>query len=596
MATSPAYAFDPTGVLAANKIAGEQQVLTAANYRDFHFVVPTYGPFFADGAVVKFRALDNSVRTLTEGIDFYFTHWFISASRACAKPIYGSISLLDLELTGVVVLDYQTLGGDWLQNTAKITEILGDQLHNPRTTAFDQVIDMPYSFPVIDHPWDLADLTGATELVAQLNDIAVAIRGGGGGGGSGEAAAHIADLNNPHQTTKAQIGLGNVQNYPIATGPITITGTSGVHYVTPFGVKAALDAGPNAAIAAHVGRTDNPHGTTAAQVGAYSQAQMNTLLANKLAIGGTAYDTSRFDAKTPTEYRDWVLLGTAANSVKFNGLSPAEFRDYALTGKAADSTLFNGVTYAAAIADARSGNAANALKFGGLTPSQYKADVLLGTASNSAQFSGQTAAQWEAYLGGIFGSAGNTTAQGTQLGNTGQGAGSYWYELGRGYFPGADPLSTQQDMHWLITGGDSANDRLSTLWYLHMSTRGAAGSGVSAKLINFDGSVMTDQLGWTKELLDDGSGTPVDTLRVWYKSRQNHGTITVTDLAQHSHKPLSASTAVAVEPATITYLTEDIAGVASKKDVADLRTEVETFITAMTTAFTDLAATVGTPP
>lgn len=170
-----AYAFDPTGRLLANKIIGEQQILTSANYRDFHFIVPDFAPFFAQDLVVSFRALNGEVRILNEGVDYQLTHWFISGSRACAKPIYGSISILDLQLSGVITLTYQTVGGIWTQETSKLAEILADRLHNPRITAWDVVVDMPISFPPIDHEWDLVDMVGMSDVVTGLGAIETAI-------------------------------------------------------------------------------------------------------------------------------------------------------------------------------------------------------------------------------------------------------------------------------------------------------------------------------------------------------------------------------------------------------------------------------------
>jgi hypothetical protein len=37
--------------------------------------------------------------------------------------------------------------------------------------------------------------------------------------------SHVGNLNNPHQTTKAQVGLGDVQNYPVATTAQAQAGT-----------------------------------------------------------------------------------------------------------------------------------------------------------------------------------------------------------------------------------------------------------------------------------------------------------------------------------------------------------------------------------
>lgn len=195
------YPFDPTGTASSNLVTGEQKAVTAANGQDYHFVVPTFGPFFSDSLQVSFKALDNSVRTLQEGVDYYPTHWFISASRACAKPVYGSISLLDLQLAGTLTIAYQTLGGAWTVDQTTIAQILADTLHNPRITSWDEVTDYPIAFPPIDHQWDLADMVGLSDLLPKIDEIQQAILTKN----TTDLAAHLA-ADNPHHVTPHGIG------------------------------------------------------------------------------------------------------------------------------------------------------------------------------------------------------------------------------------------------------------------------------------------------------------------------------------------------------------------------------------------------------
>ena len=197
----PIYPFDPSGTLISNKIINEQQIITVANYRDYHFIVPNLSPYFSNSLKVTYKSLANEIRILVEGIDYYCTHWFISASRACSSPIYGSISFLDLQLSGTISLQYQTLGGIWVIDQVAVANILADRLHNPRITSWDVVTDQPISFPIIDHIWDLADLVGAKDIVSELTSIELAIRQSQING----FAAHTA-ASNPHHTTANEVG------------------------------------------------------------------------------------------------------------------------------------------------------------------------------------------------------------------------------------------------------------------------------------------------------------------------------------------------------------------------------------------------------
>lgn len=52
---------------------------------------------------------------------------------------------------------------------------------------------------------------------------------------------HIDNTNNPHNITKAMLGLGGVENYPIATMPEAETGNRNDRYLTPLRLKAVFD-------------------------------------------------------------------------------------------------------------------------------------------------------------------------------------------------------------------------------------------------------------------------------------------------------------------------------------------------------------------
>jgi len=66
--------------------------------------------------------------------------------------------------------------------------------------------------------------------------------------------------NRPTAHTKAQVGLGNVDNNPTASQAEAEAGAASDRFMSPLRVKQAIAA-------LHGNRTDNPHGVTKAQVG-----------------------------------------------------------------------------------------------------------------------------------------------------------------------------------------------------------------------------------------------------------------------------------------------------------------------------------------
>ena len=255
-----AYPFDPTGAAPSNAVVGEPQVISPPNFKDFYFVVPKHAPFFRETMTVVHA---QSGRELKEGIDFDFTHHYKDASLKTAKAIYGSFTLYDKTLAGVLMLSYQTVGGRWSLDTDKIEAILSDASINPRITTWDEITDYPVTFPPIDHEWDVVDLTGMAEVVDKLDEIKEAILLSGEGG----LITHLNDYNNPHRTTKDQVGLGLVENFAPATVVQATGGIDNASYMTPLRVKQAIDTFSQGSVGVHVADYNNPHQVTKEQVG-----------------------------------------------------------------------------------------------------------------------------------------------------------------------------------------------------------------------------------------------------------------------------------------------------------------------------------------
>lgn len=234
------YSFDGSGTVPANLVQGELHTLTVINFRDYHYIIPNFAPFFAESLVVEYR--DDPIEvftTLNDGIDYYPALQYVGATRATAKPVYGAISFNNLSLSGEIRLTYQTVGGEWTLDVAKLTELTANIIYNPRTTTWEQVSGAPAHFPPLAHAWQLDDMVGQAEVVDALNAIHDAMIGADA---DADLLNHISNFSNPHRVSKSQVGLGKVQNYSPATIAETIAAASAELYVTPLGLKAFIDS------------------------------------------------------------------------------------------------------------------------------------------------------------------------------------------------------------------------------------------------------------------------------------------------------------------------------------------------------------------
>lgn len=73
--------------------------------------------------------------------------------------------------------------------------------------------------------------------------------------------AHIGNKSNPHNVTKTQIGLGNVQNLAPADMPVSTAQAASIADAKAAGTKAQTN------LSTHANRKDNPHNVTRAQLG-----------------------------------------------------------------------------------------------------------------------------------------------------------------------------------------------------------------------------------------------------------------------------------------------------------------------------------------
>lgn len=446
---NPVYPLDTTGVASSNRISDEVHVITQQNHKDFYFIVPKFAPFFADNIQIFFTNISGQTVPLVQGQDYYFGHHFLAASRAIGKQIYGSISFLNKSFHGVMKINYNTIGGNWTYTTDYLNEVITNSVANPRIASWDSVVSLPGLFPVVDHEWNLNDMVGMSEVVAGIFGIEEAIRNPNAESGSqtlghilnkenphavtklqvglgsvdnfttasqAEAEAgnasdrfmtplrvkqaisalfgnttnqHIQNTENPHNTTKTQVGLGNVENYSIATQEEAVAGTANDKYVTPLRVKQYVDTKVNSDVGSHTGNTDNPHSVTKAQIGLGSvdnfptatQAEMLAGTQNKFVT--PALVKAYFDNQTDPNISNH-LADTAnphnTTAEQLNVYTKPEVNQSLSekldkTGTAENTNKFDGKTYLEAVTDILSGTVANADKVYNLTYAQLLTQI-----------------------------------------------------------------------------------------------------------------------------------------------------------------------------------------------------------------------------
>lgn len=276
------YPLDLTGVSPNNLVTGEPQSLANATNRAF---VPDYGPFFTRSLVVRSMP-DNTI--LTPGTQYKAVQLFVDATERAGEEICAVIVITDESLGTEYSIDYQVVGGEFSDSTYAIQQMVAALSIDDRAVSWGDLLGKPEQFAPAPHLHDLGDIYGFEYLTVMLEQIRQAILTGDNASHQAiydyvdhqdglisdrqtqvenDLAAHITDYNNPHHVTASDVGLGNVQNYGIATVADAQAGTSNVLYMTPANTKAAIAQQAGDLIQQHVNDHTNPHQVTAAQVG-----------------------------------------------------------------------------------------------------------------------------------------------------------------------------------------------------------------------------------------------------------------------------------------------------------------------------------------
>lgn len=276
------YPEDPTGVNPNNLVINEPHDLGPARNRAF---VPTYGSYFTESMIVT-EAVTN--RVLTKGVHYIAAQLQQDASMAMDKEICAVVVVIDPDVRDSLLFTYQVVGGVFSTSASALAQMIENLDIDYRAVEWGAIIGKPTAFPPAPHLHDIGDIYGFEYLVEALDALRNAIL-------IGDEAAHdelrqyiqyedgllrqsIAELRhdfethennkqNPHDTTKAQVGLGSVENYGIATQAEAQAGTVNNKYMTPLTTSQAITQLALVPLNAHIADKSNPHQTTKAQVG-----------------------------------------------------------------------------------------------------------------------------------------------------------------------------------------------------------------------------------------------------------------------------------------------------------------------------------------
>lgn len=325
-----------------NKIVSELHVLTLAPQSPLRVFVLDHGRFFAKTLVVR----DVNGRPLTRGSDkdFVATYFYQNQSEQCGQLVAGVVTIVNPTVKGPVSCDYHALGGEYPLFNKAVRDVLDTIRSGGGLIDWNNVLYKPDAFPAGRHDHEWWQSYGMDDLVDQLYRTAVAIRDGRSKISTdivdainalpAEAIAaltahslaltnHRNDTNNPHQSSKATIGLDVVENYPVAISAELVAVTPAAkRYVTPAGFSEQIDFFAGTKLTEHRNDYSNPHGLTAVDFGTWQKAQFDAQYDTKLDQFARAADSALFEGRTFTQTRNDVVTNIPASRVVSGIMAP----------------------------------------------------------------------------------------------------------------------------------------------------------------------------------------------------------------------------------------------------------------------------------
>ena len=256
------HELDLTGVSPNNLVANEPHTMKARNRR---IVVPLYGGFYCESLVVTDTVTG---RALIDNQDYIVDDFLQVPMDLSGKEIATTIVVINKAVSATVSLTYQTIGGLYSVNADELKQQIETLKLDNRPVLWDNIIGKPDAYPPAPHMHDIGDAYGFEYIVHVLERIRQAILLGNSAEldliwehlnnlNFDEFKKHIADKNNPHDTTLQQLG--------------GLTETEILDLIR----KNAQDL---TELLNHIKDKNNPHDTTADQVDAFNRKETRDLI------------------------------------------------------------------------------------------------------------------------------------------------------------------------------------------------------------------------------------------------------------------------------------------------------------------------------
>ncbi|UQT02799.1 short tail fiber protein [Serratia phage vB_SmaM-Yubaba] len=209
------YPWNPFQDLADCRITNESAHVEGGDKGTI--IVPRNGPFFSRNFVIKKKGSDRPLSM--EAGEYSFIHPFGAFIKRYNRLVWGAIVVKGVATPTDYVIEYDTIGGDFVLNDAAYAAAVANTLTAPRTIDWNDIVNLPLVWPPDPHDHPASDTMNYGDLIAWMqsyldaitdNDTSVSF--------VSEFKAHLeADLQHAHKATLEMLGVAHLKDWAMAT-------------------------------------------------------------------------------------------------------------------------------------------------------------------------------------------------------------------------------------------------------------------------------------------------------------------------------------------------------------------------------------------
>ncbi|EBY9763995.1 hypothetical protein D5W64_12850 [Salmonella enterica subsp. enterica serovar Saintpaul] len=179
-------------------------------------IVPRNGPFFSRDFVIKQR---DSGRPLSmEAGEYSFLHPFGAFIKRYNRLVWGAIQVKGVGSPADYILEYDTIGGDFVLNDIAYAEAVANTQVSPRTIDWNEIVNLPLVWPPDPHPHPASDTMNYGDLITWMQSYIDAITDTASNVTFvSEFKKHLdADLQHAHKATLEMLGVSHLKDWAMA--------------------------------------------------------------------------------------------------------------------------------------------------------------------------------------------------------------------------------------------------------------------------------------------------------------------------------------------------------------------------------------------